>query len=326
MLVPKDGKEVMNVSHVPAFLAGCCGMVKCVRVSYVTSIRCEIIPAEVFDLIRAIQRSCPLISELEVSEGRTHGEILLALTLDMPNLVNIKMNCCPKITSSAFQNISAGCPKLEAFNALGCKIGHDVLAGVTAGCPLLADLSCALCDNDDVGPVTTCLFPRSLRLRRLQVEGLASTDMECIASNCLVLDELIIGKDEKVSTAAWVNLFRSAACRKLKKLYLYECKHTDWAAFAEVHNLRTLSFDRCGTLTETSLLSVAQANATLFELNVTNCYRVSYLAVLLLLDACPWLRDLCIATKDEEFNPMTQLVRQCLGRLYPHMQSLEVDL
>jgi hypothetical protein len=324
MSVNADGEGLRNANGLPHFLENSCTAVKSVEITYASQSRNKSISSQVLHLIAAIKRFCPSVTELRLTGYDVGDEVLLALTADMPNLVKIDVNYCYALTSKAFQNIATQCSKLELLHANGCQMQHGMLAKITANCPLLRDLSCKLADT--VSHTPTCLFPSNLCLRRLEVSGLDSRGIECIADNCSMLEALNLSNGAAISAGAWAYIFRSAACRDLRELQLSGCKRADWAALAEVHRLHKLHIDECDALTNAHLLSVAYANPGLSDLTVTNCRYITYMAVLSLLDNCPSLRHVCVATRDSGHYQMTELVLECLKRLYPHIESLDVEI
>jgi len=89
--------------------------------------------------MRTLAQSCPNIEELNLSQcKRISDATCAALSSHCPKLQRLNLDSCPEITDMSLKDLAAGCPLLTHINLSWCELltdnGVDALA---KGCPEL---------------------------------------------------------------------------------------------------------------------------------------------------------------------------------------------
>lgn len=89
--------------------------------------------------MRTLAQSCPNIEELNLSQCKKISDATCAaLSSHCPKLQRLNLDSCPEITDMSLKDLAAGCPLLTHINLSWCELLTDNgVDALTKGCPEL---------------------------------------------------------------------------------------------------------------------------------------------------------------------------------------------
>jgi hypothetical protein len=172
-----------------------------------------------------------------------------AIAQAAPSLRRLDLTRCTSLSDIGFASL-ATCAKLEALNLSHTSVGDVGLVTIVNSIPGLEEINLDGCENiNNLSPITWLPELKSLSLRHC--ENAVTDDL---------VGELV------------------TRCKKLRELYLDECRRLTDGAFVSIassRSIRILSIRECGSLEgglwELATSSVSWFTKVLISLDVLNC-------------------------------------------------------
>ena len=274
-----------------------------------------------------IVQKCLNVQKIEVA-GRCTDLELTPLLSDWKYIQELIISDC-KMTSAILYIIAntyarkLKCLSLQSIPDI-CDAGLTALAG---NCLELEKLNILWCRSITSKAILTLVqtIP-NLTILRISMPDLTDTDITTIAQHCPMLHTLAI--DAMLITDVGIQTLVSH-CTQLRTLDLRNCMNIS-TGFSLFRNLHELTIFNCTTLTDTMVATIVQNNPFLESLILSYCKRLTYTAVLSILDVCLCIHTLTVNTTSigstTEYRNFSTLVRTLIQRQYPKITSVNIVL
>ena len=255
-------------------------------------------------LIRLISKRLRNISVIQKhgTSNDVRDDAILELSHQCPNIVQIDLSNCLRLTNASIIALSKGCPNLSHFIACH-KLTDNSVVALSKGCPNIVhlDISGGCSSLNDYSII--CLSKQCQKLAYLNVSGclhITCASIIALSQSCPDLIHFDLSDCISVEFSDDLALALSRACLKLVHLNISGLEAIDSAIVTLSQGCRQLThvnLSHCGQLTDVSILALSERCPNLSILDISSYQSINNTSftdtsIIPLCQRCPLLSQL----------------------------------